>query len=132
MKNTTRCWLLVLPLVLSGCGLAQRAEYASAHEQLTAAKAACKAAHSNSLADESDCQSAAEHAIEPPFVQNGDLLTLMQPQRKLLALRVDRGDMSRGGADVQLAQAIAEIRNEELARANASCAVAAQQSAASA
>jgi hypothetical protein len=85
-----------------------------------------------SLADQSDCQTAAEDANERPFIQNGDLLSLMQAKRKLLALRVDRGEITRSEANVELAQLLAEIRDEELSRANATRAVAAQQSAASA
>jgi hypothetical protein len=88
--------------------------------------------HPNSLADQSDCHTAAEDTIERPFIRNGDLLSLMQAKRKLLALRVDRGEITRSEANVELAQVLAEIRDEELARANAAGAVAAQQSAASA
>lgn len=132
MKNPTYCLLLVFPLALAGCGLVQQAEYAKAQERLMAAKAECRAQHPNSLADQSDCQTAAEDAIERPFIQNGDLLSLMQAKRKLLALRVDRGEITRSEANVELAQVLAEIRDEELARANAARAVAAQQYAVSA
>lgn len=97
-----------------------------------AARAECKAQHPNTLADQADCQTAAEDAIERPFIQNGDLLSLMQAKRKLLALRVDRGEITKSEANVQLAQVLAEIRDEELARTNAARAVAVQQSAASA
>ncbi len=99
---------------------------------MAAAKAECKAEHPNSLADQADCQTAAEDTIERPVLQNGDLLSLMQAKRKLLALRVDHGEITRSEADVQLAEVLSEIRDEELARASAARAVAAQQSAASA
>ncbi len=132
MKNATCCLLLVFPLALGGCGLVQQVEYAKAQDRLAAARAECKAQHPNSLADQVDCQTAAEDAIERPIIQDGDLLSLMQADRKLLALRVDHGEITRSEADVELAQVLTEIRDEELARANATRAVAAQQSAASA
>jgi hypothetical protein len=132
VKKTATCALLLFPLALGGCGLVQQAKYARAREQLAAAEAACKAQHPNSLLDQSGCLTAAENSIERPVIQDGDLLTLLQAKRELLGLRVGRGEITRSEADVELAQVTAEIKDEELARANASRAVAAQQSIASA
>jgi hypothetical protein len=67
-----------------------------------------------------------------PSIQDGDLLSLIQAKRALLASRVHRGEITKSEFDVQLAQVLTEIRNEQLARGNATRAVAAQQSAASA
>jgi hypothetical protein len=119
-------------LLLGGCGLVRQAEMAKAKDQLTAARAECRAAHPDSLAAMSSCWTEVENAIWRPYVRYGDLQTLMQAQRQVLAVKVDHGELTKEDANLQLAQVVSALRKEELQRNNATDQTAAQQSAASA
>jgi hypothetical protein len=132
VKPATASLLLIVPLMLGGCGLVRQAEMAKAKEQLTAAMAECKAQNPNSLVLLSDCYTAAEDTIWRPYVRYGDLQTLMQAQRKVLAAKVDHGELTKDEANLELAQVASAIRQQELERDNSAGMVAAQRSAASA
>jgi hypothetical protein len=75
---------------------------AKAKEQLTAARAECKAQNPDT--------------IWRPYVRYGDLQTLMQAERKLIALKVDHGELTKDEANLQLAQVASEVREQELQR----------------
>src|SRR4051812_20383900 len=129
----TIIWVvMVAPLLLGGCGLARDARVADARKQFNAAVSDCVARYTKSLAQRADCRAQAANTYIRPFYPHGDLMTLLQAQRKALAIKVDRGQLSREDHDVQIAQAESAIRQEELRRNNAERGVSAQEAASTA
>ena len=133
MKLTATVLFLAAPLVLGGCGLVRQAELAKAQERVAAERADCRAQHPSSHAERADCFTAAENATLRPFADNdGDLLTLLQAKRKVLATKVDGGEMTDDDAKLEFAQFMTALKDESQRRTNANSAAAAQRSAASA
>jgi hypothetical protein len=133
MRITALPLFLVIPLALNGCGVVRQAELAKAKEHLSAQQADCRAQHPNSQAERADCITAAENETLRPFEGNdADLLTLTQAKRRVLAAKVDRGEMTDDDAKLEYAQFMAAVKVEAQRRRNADSAAAAQQSAASA
>lgn len=121
------------PLALGGCGLVRQAELAKAQERVAAERADCRAQHPGSHAERAHCFTAAENAILRRFADNdGDLLTLLQAKRKVLATKVDRGEMTDNDAKLEFAQFMTALKDESQRRTNANSAATAQRSAASA
>jgi hypothetical protein len=83
-------------------------------------------------AAEADCLTAAEDAYLRPCIDDGDLLSLLQAERKLLATKVSNGQMSKEEADLEMTQVMTAIHSEAAQRANTASIAAAQRSAASA
>jgi len=131
MKRFSILLLVTAAFALGGCGLAQQARLKKAQEETAAATAACRTRYT-SYADRADCQTAAEDQLYRPTVRYGDLLTVLQAQRKVFAVAIDNGQMTKDQANLQLAQVMSGLAQEEQRRNNEAGAVAAQQSAASA
>jgi hypothetical protein len=112
--------------------LAHQAELKKAKEQLEAARAECRTKYPNSHTQRADCFTAAEDTTIRPLINDGDLLSVMQAERKVLAIKVDQGGMTEADANLQMAKANAALRQQEIERNNATDAIAAQRSAASA
>lgn len=119
-------------LALSACGVARQAEVNDAQQRLEAARAFCKAYHKGNGAQIADCWSQAEDMIMRPLYPYGDLLTLLQAKRKVIAEKADGGEITKDQANLQLAELNSEITREQTRRSNAAALVSAQQTAASA
>jgi hypothetical protein len=133
LKLRTAVLFLTVPLALGGCGVVQQVELAKAKERLATQRADCRTRFSESHGQAADCLTAAEDETIRPFTGNdSDLLTLMQAKRKVLAVKVDRGEMANDAALLELAQFASALHDESLQRMNATRAASAQQSAASA
>jgi len=133
LKLTATVLFLTAPLTLGGCGLVQQAEMMKAKERLVAMRAECRARYPDSHAQMADCLTAAENDTVRPLAYNdGDLLTVMQAKRRILAVKEDRGEITKDEAQLEMAQLMSALRDEDLQRSNAAAAVAAQRSAASA
>ena len=101
-------------------------------QQLQPAINQCKVQYPRSLAQQSDCVTAAEDTYMRPFYRYGDLLTLTQAQRKVIAAAIDNGQITVDDANLQLAKVRSALSQQEADRDNASGMVSAQQRAASA
>jgi hypothetical protein len=133
LKLTTTVLFLTVPLALGGCGLVQQAEMGKAKERLVAMRADCRARYPDSHAKVADCFTAAENETVRPLAYNdADLLTVMQAKRKVMAVKEDRGEITKDEAQLEMAQFVSGLKDEDLQRMNAASAAAAQRSAASA
>jgi hypothetical protein len=122
--------VLLALLALGGCGVARQAQIADAKKQLAAAQAVCKDQLPH--AQRADCMAEAENAYERPFINDPEMLDLLQAKRKDLAVQLDNGQLTQEQANLELATLRVQIRQTELERRNAASSVSAQQSAASA
>ncbi len=86
----------------------------------------------NSAVRRANCFRDAENTHELPYINDPDILGLIQAKRFDLAVQVDNGQLSQEQAALQLAELRAQTRQVELDRHNAAIAASAQQSAASA
>jgi hypothetical protein len=119
-------------IALTGCGLAQQAQMRESMQKLQPAIEQCRSQYPSSRAQQSDCVTVAEDTYMRPYYRYGDLLSLMQTQRKVLAVAIDDGQMSVDQGNLQLAKAKAELTQQQFERDNAAGLVSAQQRAASA
>jgi hypothetical protein len=129
---THRPVVLLALLALNGCGIARRAEIADAKKHLVADVADCKAQYAASFVQQADCMTATENVYEKPFINDPEMLDLLQAKRQVLAVQVDNGQLTKAQANLELATLRTQIKQTELDRRNAAAAVSAQQSAASA
>jgi hypothetical protein len=60
------------------------------------------------------------------------LFTVMQAKRRVLAVKEDRGEITKDEAQLEMAQLMSALKDQDQQRGNAAAAVAAQRSAASA
>jgi hypothetical protein len=70
--------------------------------------------------------------VRPLAYNDADLLTVMQAKRRILAVKEDRGEITKDEAQLEMAQFVSGLKDEDLQRQNAASVVAAQRSAASA
>ena len=124
--------VLLALLALNGCGVARQAQIADAKKHLVADVADCKAQYPASFVQQVDCITATENVYEKPFINDPEMLDLLQAKRQVLAVQVDNGQLTKEQANLELATLRTQIRQTELDRRNAAAAVSAQQSAASA
>ena len=117
---------LAVPIALGGCGVVQQVAFARAKARLAVEQADCRAL-SESYAQKADCLTAAEDETIRPFVNDGDVLTLGQARRKLVAVKLDRGEITEDEARLEMAQIMSAATNEDIQRSNAARAVSAQE-----
>ena len=77
------------------------------------AKNECVARYPSSLTLQSDCRSQAANAYVRPTYKYGDLMTRAQEQRRALAMRADRHEITRGEYNREVARSEAAISREE-------------------
>jgi choline dehydrogenase-like flavoprotein len=99
-----------------------------AKEHYLAAKASCVAEYPNSLVSQSDCRAQAANTYIRPFYKYGDLMTRAQEQRRELAIKADRREITRKTYDRQIAQLETAIAREEDRRNNSSAHASASES----
>jgi hypothetical protein len=133
MRHTVVRWtvgLVVLGL-LSGCG---RAEQQRKHDlqMLEITKNDCPTYFPKDRIEQANCINRAEDRYLRPHITYGDLLTVVQTQRHLLATQVARGALSPDAAAVKLAQVVADMHDRARQRENMAMAAQAQQSQATA
>lgn len=94
---------LIALMLLSGCGLARQQAAERQKQQdmqyLRTSKSDCPTFYPRDRVEQADCITRAENNYLRPHIKNGDLLTLQQTQRHLLASQVARGAMSADEAD---------------------------------
>ena len=112
MKSIVRA-IPILTLVLVGCGAPPQADLAEAQRRYIAAKAECDREYPRSLALQADCRTHAAHVYIRPYYRYGDLMDYAQNQRKVLAVKVDRHEISRANYDRQIALSEREVSREE-------------------
>jgi hypothetical protein len=105
--------LIVLPLVLAGCTEPSPADKAAAKRHYFEAKDACVAQFPESLTEQSDCRTRAANTYIRPTYKYGDLMTRAQEQRRALAVRADRHEITRAQYDRDVARSDAAISREE-------------------
>jgi hypothetical protein len=110
--KTSVCALFVLVIALDGCG-APDVDSATAKQHYLAAKDRCVADYPNSLVLQSDCRTRAANIYIRPFYKYGDLMTRAQEQRRALAVKADRHEITRKTYDRQIARSEAMIAREE-------------------
>jgi hypothetical protein len=100
-------------LALAGCGASPDSGIADAQQRYLAAKATCDAEYPRGLALQADCRTRAANTFIRPYYRYGDLMTFAQEQRKALAVKVDRHEMTRKDYDRQIALSEREVSGEE-------------------
>jgi len=105
--------IVLLTLAVGGCGGSRDIDSASAKQNYLAAKDTCLAAYPTSLVAQSDCRTRGANRYIRPFYKYGDLMTRAQEQRRDLAAKADRHQISRKTYDRQIAQSEAAIAHEE-------------------
>jgi hypothetical protein len=104
--------LFALPLLLWGCG-EPSVDRATAKSRYLAAKNECIARYPDSLTEQSDCRTRAADRYIRPTYRYGDLMTRAQEQRRDLAERADRHEISRQAYNREVARSEAAISREE-------------------
>jgi hypothetical protein len=103
----------VLPLLLWGCVEPPSINPAEAKHLYLAAKNECVARYPDSLTAQSDCRArAADYYIRPTY-RYGDLMTRAQEQRRELAVKADRHEITRREYERAVARSEAAISHEE-------------------
>jgi hypothetical protein len=100
-------------LTLVGCGGSPEAGIAAAQHRYLAAKAACDEKYTKSMVQQADCRTRAANAYVRPYFRYGDLMTLAQQQRRVLAVQVDQHRMNLATYNRKIAQSEREIAKEE-------------------
>jgi hypothetical protein len=104
----------VLALILLwGCAEPTPRDAAMAKRMYLTAKNECVARYPSSLTLQSDCRSQAANAYIRPTYKYGDLMTRAQEQRRALAMRADRHEITRGEYNREVARSEAAISREE-------------------
>jgi hypothetical protein len=119
---------LALAAPLAACGNPRQAEFEKGKQLYAAAKAECIAQNPRSLAMQADCRTQAANTFVRPYYRYGDLMTLVQAQRKILAVKADRGEITTDEFDLQMAQVESSIAREENLRNLSERSVSAQES----
>jgi len=104
---------LVSLCVLAACTVPGAPDAATGRQRYMAAKADCVASHPDRLVAQSDCRARAANSYIRPFYKYGDLMDRAQEQRRVLAGRADRHEISRASYEHQVAQSDAAISREE-------------------
>jgi hypothetical protein len=105
--------VMILAFALGGCGGSREIDSAAAKRNYLTAKDSCIAEYPNSLVSQSDCRTRAANTYIRPFYKYGDLMTRAQEQRRELAAKADRHEITRRTYDRQVAQSDAAIAREE-------------------
>jgi hypothetical protein len=105
--------IAVLTFALGGCSGSRDVDSLSAKRNYLAAKDNCLAEFPGSMVAQSDCRTRAANRYIRPFYKYGDLMTRAQEQRRELAAKADRHEISRKTYDRQVAQSEASIAREE-------------------
>jgi hypothetical protein len=105
--------VVLLAFALGGCGGSREVDSAAAKRNYLAAKDGCIAEYPNSLVAQSDCRTRAANRYIRPFYKYGDLMTRAQEQRRELAAKADRHEITRRTYDRQVAQSDSAIAREE-------------------
>ncbi|MGD0430939.1 MAG: hypothetical protein ABSA58_07590 [Acetobacteraceae bacterium] len=105
--------LPVMTLALAACSASPEADIADAQQHYLAAKARCIATYPRSLVLQSDCRTQAANTYVRPYYRYGDLMTWAQEQRRALAVKADRHEMSRAAYDREIARSEREVAREE-------------------
>jgi hypothetical protein len=100
-------------LVLFGCTPPAPVNPAVAKNQYLAAKNECIARYKDSLTQQSDCRARAADLYIRPTYKYGDLMTRAQEQRRALAVRADRHEITRGEYERAVARSEAAVSREE-------------------
>jgi choline dehydrogenase-like flavoprotein len=103
----------LLTFALCGCGGSREIDGAAAKRNYLAAKDRCVAEYPNSLVTQSDCRTRAANTYIRPFYKYGDLMTRAQEQRRELAAKADRHEISRKTYDREIALSEAAVAREE-------------------
>jgi hypothetical protein len=122
-------------IALAGCGIAAQQRLTQHREALKAAYIECATqakAGGWTLVHKGECLTAADNTYLRPDFRYGDLLSVFQAQRQVLAGRVDRGELRLDEAVLQNAQNLAAVGAEEARRNNEAGIVSAAQGAAAA
>jgi hypothetical protein len=112
LKSIVRA-LPFLGLAVVGCSVSPEADIADAQQRYLAAKAKCVTAYPKLLVLQSDCRTQAANTYIRPYYRYGDLMTRAQEQRRALAVKVDRHEMSRAAYDREIARSEREVAKEE-------------------
>jgi hypothetical protein len=105
--------LPVLGFAVVGCSVSPEADIADAQQRYLAAKAKCVATYPKSLELQSDCRTQAANTYVRPYYRYGDLMTSAQDQRRALAVKVDRRELSRSAYDREIARSEKAVAKEE-------------------
>jgi hypothetical protein len=105
--------LAVLGAFLGACARPDVADSGTGRQRYMTAKADCTQRFRDSLVEQSDCRAKAANRYIRPFYKYGDLMTRAQEQRRVLAGKADRHEISRGTYEHQVAQSEAAISREE-------------------
>ena len=111
--------LPVLTLACAACSVSPEADLGDAQQRYLSAKARCVTSYPKTLVLQSDCRTQAANTYIRPYYRYGDLMTWAQEQRRVLAVKVDRHEMSRAAYDREIARSEREVAREE-ERRNAS------------
>jgi hypothetical protein len=103
----------LLVVLVCGCTQSRPVDLATAKQDYLAAKSACIARYPDKLTEQSDCRAKAADTYIRPFYRYGDLMTRAQEQRRALAVRADRHEISRRQYNRDIARSDAEIAREE-------------------
>jgi hypothetical protein len=103
----------LVPLLLLGCVAPVPINPIAAKTQYLAAKNECIARYPASLTLQSDCRAWAANFYIRPTYRYGDLMTLAQEQRRALAVRADRHEITRREYERAVARSEAAISREE-------------------
>lgn len=112
MKSIVRA-LPVVTLALLGCSASPETGIAEAQHRYLTARAACDTEYPHSLEQRADCRTHAANAYVRPYYRYGDLMTFAQEERRALAVRVDRHEMTQADYDRQIARSEREVAREE-------------------
>ena len=112
-RTSAWCAMLAVFLTLGGCGAPLEVDSQQARQRYLLAKERCVAAYPNSLVAQDDCRTEAANTYVRPFYRYGDLMTRAQEQRRELAVKVDRHEITRKTYDRLLARSEAAIAREE-------------------
>ena len=105
--------LPVLTFAVVGCSPSPEADIAHAQQRYLAAKGSCVATYPKSFVLQADCRTQAANSYIRPYYRYGDLMTRAQDQRRALAVKVDRHEMSRSAYERAIARSEREVAREE-------------------
>jgi hypothetical protein len=112
LKSIVRA-LPVLGFAVVGCTASPDADIADAQQRYLAAKTKCVATYPKSLVLQSDCRTQAANTYIRPYYRYGDLMTRAQEQRRALAVKADRHQISNAAYDREVARSEKEVATEE-------------------
>ena len=93
--------------------MSPEADIADAQQRYLAARAKCVAAYPKSLVLQSDCRTQAANTYVRPYYRYGDLMTRAREQRRALAVKADRHEISSAAYNRAIARSEREVAQEE-------------------